>query len=57
LSTLFPTPFLAYLIYPSNGKHKERNANAENNNITNPPLPLTLEQVLVMLAQMLQSMQ
>jgi hypothetical protein len=39
LSTI---PFIAYLIYFSDGKHKEPNANAENNNATNPPPPSTL---------------
>jgi hypothetical protein len=34
---------------------RNRNANAENNNAANPPL--TLEQVLMMQAQMLQTMQ
>jgi hypothetical protein len=33
------------------------NNDAENNNTTNPPPPPTLEQVVVMQAQMLQTMQ
>jgi hypothetical protein len=33
------------------------NNNAENNNAVNPPPPLTLEQVLVMQAQILQTIQ
>jgi hypothetical protein len=38
---------------------RNHNANAENNNAANPPPPplLTLEQVLVMQAQILQTMQ
>jgi hypothetical protein len=36
---------------------RSHNANAENNNTANPPPPPTLEQVLVMQAQMLQTMQ
>jgi hypothetical protein len=36
---------------------RSRNANTENNNTTNLPPPPTLEQVLVMLAHMLQTMQ
>jgi hypothetical protein len=35
---------------------RNRGAN-ENNNNNNPPSPLTLEQVLIMQAQMLQTMQ
>jgi hypothetical protein len=34
-----------------------RGANENNNNANNPPLPPTLEQVLIMQAQMLQTMQ
>jgi hypothetical protein len=48
---LSPTPFLAYLNYSSDGQHKDRNANAENNdaenNNTANPRP-TLEQGLMM---------
>jgi hypothetical protein len=38
---------------------KNHNANTENNNAANlpPPPPLTLEQVLVMQAQIVQTMQ
>jgi hypothetical protein len=36
---------------------RSRNANAENNNATNLPPPPTLEQVVVMQAQMLQTME
>jgi hypothetical protein len=64
LSTIIslPTPFLAYLIYLIYHMANTRNHNAnienndtENNNAVNPPP--TLEQVLVMQAQMLQTMQ
>jgi hypothetical protein len=56
LSTIIslPRPFLAYLINSSDGQHNAEN-NAANNNAANPPL--TLEQVLMMQAQMLQTMQ
>jgi hypothetical protein len=36
---------------------RSRKANAENNNVANPPPPLTLEPIVVMQAQMLQTMQ
>jgi isochorismate synthase EntC len=35
---------------------RSRNTNAENNNAANLPPPLTLEHVVVMQAQMLQTM-
>jgi hypothetical protein len=36
---------------------RNRGANENNNNANNPPPPPTLEQVLIMQAQMLQTMQ
>jgi hypothetical protein len=36
---------------------RNRGANKSNNNNANPPSPPTLEQVLIMQAQMLQTMQ
>jgi hypothetical protein len=36
---------------------RNRGANENNNNDNNPPPPPTLEQVLIMQAQMLQTMQ
>jgi hypothetical protein len=64
LSTLHHPPFLLIssifrMINTRNSNANVENSNTENNNATNPPPPppLTLEQDLVLQAQLLQTMQ